>query len=67
MNLMKRVVREKNQTLVMVTHDNYLAGFADVIIRIRDGKILEVEDHSGEEMPDEIVAQSGVAEPLGRE
>ncbi len=31
MNLMKKVVREKNQTLVMVTHDNYLAGFADVI------------------------------------
>ena len=67
MNLMKRVVREKNQTLVMVTHDNYLAGFADVIIRIRDGKILEVEDHSGEDMPEEIVAQAGVAEPLDRE
>ena len=64
MNLMKRVVREKNQTLVMVTHDNYLAGFADVIIRIRDGKILEVEDHSGEEMPDEIVAQTETAEHL---
>ncbi|MDE7232952.1 MAG: ABC transporter ATP-binding protein, partial [Lachnospiraceae bacterium] len=64
MNLMKRVVREKNQTLVMVTHDNYLAGFADVIIRIRDGKILEVEDHSGEEMPDEIVAQTETAESL---
>ena len=31
MNLMKRIVREKQQTLVMVTHDNYLAGFADRI------------------------------------
>lgn len=60
MNLMKRVVREKNQTLVMVTHDNYLAGFADVIIRIRDGKILEVEEHSGEEMPDEISVSAGL-------
>ena len=67
MNLMKRVVREKNQTLVMVTHDNYLAGFADVIIRIRDGKILEVEDHSGEEIPDEIEAQAEAADRLGRE
>ncbi len=54
MNLMKRVVREKNQTLVMVTHDNYLAGFADMILRIRDGKILEIEDRSGQEMPEEI-------------
>ena len=49
MNLMQRVVREKNQTLVMVTHDNYLAGFADMILRIRDGKILEIEDRSGGE------------------
>lgn len=57
MNLMKRVVREKNQTLVMVTHDNYLAGFADIVIRIRDGKILEIEERSGEDMPEEIAAQ----------
>lgn len=54
MNLMKRVVREKNQTLVMVTHDNYLAGFADMILRIRDGKILEIEDRSGQDLPEEI-------------
>ena len=44
---MKRVVREKNQTLVMVTHDNYLAGFADIILRIRDGKILETHQVKG--------------------
>jgi putative ABC transport system ATP-binding protein len=47
MNLMKKVVREKNQTLVMVTHDNYLAGFADIVIRIVDGKIVDVEDRRG--------------------
>ena len=29
MNLMQNVVREHNQTLIMVTHDNYLASFAD--------------------------------------
>ena len=57
MNLMKRVVREKNQTLVMVTHDNYLAGFADVVIRIRDGKILEISERDGQDMPEEIAAQ----------
>lgn len=44
MDLMKRVVREQNQTLVMVTHDNYLAGFADRIFHIKDGKIIQIED-----------------------
>lgn len=43
MELMKKVVREQQQTLVMVTHDNYLAGFADRIIRISDGKIVSNE------------------------
>ena len=58
MNLMKRVVREKNQTLVMVTHDNYLAGFADIVIRIRDGKILEISERDGQDVPEEISAQT---------
>lgn len=49
MNLMKKVVREKNQTLVMVTHDNYLAGFADVILHIKDGKIVQIDDNRGKE------------------
>lgn len=57
MNLMKRVVREKNQTLVMVTHDNYLAGFADIVLRIKDGKIIEIEDRRGMDMPEEIQAK----------
>ena len=59
MNLMKKIVREKNQTLVMVTHDNYLAGFADVILRIKDGKIIEVEDKRGSDMSDEIIRVPG--------
>lgn len=54
MNLMKKIVREKNQTLVMVTHDNYLAGFADVILHIKDGKIVEIEDNRGKEDSGEI-------------
>lgn len=54
MNLMKKVVREKNQTLVMVTHDNYLASFADIVIRIVDGKIVDTEDRRGQKLPDEI-------------
>ena len=49
MNLMKKIVREKNQTLVMVTHDNYLAGFADVILHIKDGNIVQIDDNRGKE------------------
>ncbi len=44
MELIKKIVREKNQTLVMVTHDDHLAGFADRIFRISDGKIISIEE-----------------------
>lgn len=47
MELMKKIVKEKKQTLVMVTHDDHLAGFADRIFRISDGKIVSIEN--GEE------------------
>ena len=43
---MRKVVTEKNQTMVMVTHDNHLAGFADRIFHIIDGKIVKIEDRS---------------------
>lgn len=44
MRLMRKVVQEQNQTLVMVTHDNHLAGFADRIFHIIDGKIVKIEE-----------------------
>lgn len=42
--LMRRVVQEKGQTLVMVTHDDKLASVADRIFHIRDGKIIKIEN-----------------------
>ena len=45
MNMMQKVVREQKKTLVMVTHDNHLAGFADRIFHIIDGKIVKIEDN----------------------
>ena len=45
LQLIKKISREKNQTMVMVTHDNYLAGFGDRIIQIRDGKIIRNVDN----------------------
>lgn len=46
MELMKKVVREQNQTLVMVTHDEKLAAFADRVFQISDGKITKIIDNT---------------------
>ena len=43
LKLMQTIVRERNQTLVMVTHDNELASYADRIFKIIDGKIVSIE------------------------
>lgn len=48
MALIKKMAEDNRQTIVMVTHDPRLAGFADKIIHILDGKIqsVEIKDHS---------------------
>lgn len=48
LTLMRRIVREQNQTLVMVTHDTHLASFADRQFHIVDGKILKIEERQEE-------------------
>ena len=48
LRLMQRIVREQQQTLVMVTHDNYIGGFADRQFHIVDGKILKIEEKKKE-------------------
>ena len=44
MDLLQKVVREHNKTVVMVTHDDKLAQFADRIFHIIDGKIFKIEE-----------------------
>lgn len=44
MQLMRQVVKERNMTLVMVTHDQHLASYADRVFHIIDGKIVKIED-----------------------
>jgi putative ABC transport system ATP-binding protein len=46
MDLMRKVVNEHKKTLVMVTHDDSLAAIADKVIRIVDGKIVDIEDRT---------------------
>lgn len=47
MHLMQKVVREQRKTLVMVTHDNHLASYADRVFHIIDGQIVKIEDNRG--------------------
>ena len=49
LRLMRRIVKERKQTLIMVTHDKHLAGFADKQIHIVDGKILKIEEQHHED------------------
>ena len=46
MTLMKEIVRKKNQTMIMVTHDIKLANYADRIFHIIDGKIVKIEERN---------------------
>ncbi|HHU52807.1 MAG TPA: ABC transporter ATP-binding protein [Clostridiaceae bacterium] len=46
MQLIQQISRENNQTLIMVTHDEHLAQYADRIFRISDGKIIGIEKGS---------------------
>ena len=42
------VMRARNKTLVMVTHDPHMAEFADKVIQILDGRVVSIEynDHA---------------------
>ncbi len=54
MTLIKKIIREHNQTLVMVTHDDHLASFADRIFRIKDGRIISITE-PGKDRAEETV------------
>lgn len=42
MLLMQKISKAKKQTVIMVTHDDHLAQYADRIFHIRDGKLIAV-------------------------
>ena len=49
MRLMRRVVQNQGKTLVMVTHDDHLAEYADRVFHIIDGKIVKIDVNTSEE------------------
>ncbi len=44
MGIIKQIAEERNQTIVMVTHDTEIAKFANKIIHIHDGHIERIEE-----------------------
>jgi putative ABC transport system ATP-binding protein len=44
MDLITGMARKFDQTLIIVTHNNELIPYADKLIRIRDGRIVEASD-----------------------
>lgn len=42
MNLIKELVHENHQTMVLVTHDESVAKYADCVIRMTDGEITDI-------------------------
>ena len=34
-------LKEKHKTIILVTHDEFISGYADRIVRIEDGEITE--------------------------
>lgn len=71
MEMMVRMSRENHQTLVIVTHDIEIAGYADKIYHIIDGQISQIEDNRGKQIlpvDDDLGIREGaqtLAEPLG--
>lgn len=46
MHVITGILRAQRKTLVMVTHDPNMAAYADKVIRLLDGRIVEIQDKS---------------------
>jgi len=55
LEFMRRAVRDLQQTIVMVTHDPSAAGYADTVLFLNDGRIVdEMEDPTAERVLDRL-------------
>ncbi|MEN2258573.1 ABC transporter ATP-binding protein [Paraclostridium benzoelyticum] len=45
MDILKSCVKQFNQTLVMITHDEKIAKMADIMITISDGRLIEMRQN----------------------
>lgn len=55
MNTIWNMAREKNQTIIIVTHDIEVSQYADQVIHIRDGDIQSIEKKSPDEIYERLI------------
>ncbi len=48
LKLLKKSQKAYNQTIIMITHNLNIAKYADRVINIQDGNIIDWEDHKDE-------------------
>ncbi len=51
LSFLRRSVTELGRTVVMVTHDEHAASYADRVVRLADGRIVAEEDQAAGEAP----------------
>ncbi len=52
MHVITRIIRAQKKTLIMVTHDPNMAAYADKVIRLLDGRIVEIQDKKAQPKPE---------------
>ncbi len=67
MNLLKRINKEFNTTIVQVTHSDINAHYGNVIITIKDGKIIRSEVDASEQISIETATEIAITEAQNEE
>lgn len=52
MHVITNIIRAQKKTLIMVTHDPNMAAYADKVIRLLDGRIVEIQDNTAPKKPE---------------
>ena len=63
MSLLKQLNQEEGITLILVTHDEEVAGYANRIVKLRDGQIVEIVE---QERPSPSQIPSSSNQPTGK-